>query len=214
EPWADFAVAERLVAVPDLSAIKAEGPTWTFPKDSVLVKTLSVDLRQNDPSSRQRVETQILHFDGGEWQPYTYQWNDDQTDAILVDAAGAEVTFDVVDSEAADGKRRQTCGLGGSAECKRCHNKWSGPPLAFNAPQLNKNEPGEQGSASQLDTFARIGLYEKPIPGRNRPLLADPYDASANLDRRARAYLQVNCAHCHRMHAGSSVLSKMHYDLP
>ena len=31
-----------------------------------------------------------------------------------------------------------------------------------------------------------------------------PYDESANLDRRARSYLQTNCAHCHQFNAGGT----------
>src|SRR5205807_262572 len=136
QPWADHALVERLVAVPNELSINTEGPMWSFPKDSVLVKTLSLDVRHGDPSSRRRVETQLLHFDGTEWQTYTYQWNDDQSDALLLDADGAERTFDVIDHLAAGGKRSQTWRFSGRAECQRCHNKWSGPVLAFNTPQL------------------------------------------------------------------------------
>lgn len=217
EPWADYAVAERLVAVPGDGSIKTEktdSPMWVFPKDSVLVKTLSLAMRQGDPSSRRRVETQVLHFDGTEWQTYSYQWNDEQTDATLVDAAGAERAFDVIDPGAAGGKRHQTWRFASRAECQRCHNKWSGPVLAFNTPQLNNARPDIGLSSSQVDAFARIGLFEKPIATENRPRLADPSDPLLDAEGRARAYLQVNCAHCHRMHAGGSVLSKMHYDLP
>jgi putative heme-binding domain-containing protein len=214
EPWADHTVAERWVAIPGTLAIRPEIPNWIYPADSVLVKTISLDMVQNNPASRRRVETQILHFDGEEWQPYTYRWNDEQTDARLVEAGGDECTFEVVDSSATSGKRRQVWRFAGRGECQRCHNKWSGPPLAFNTPQLNRNTKATASSLSQLDSFARIGLFEKPIASENRPKLADPRDCAAELDGRARAYLQVNCAHCHRMHAGSSVLSKMHYDLP
>ena len=44
--------------------------------------------------------------------------------------------------------------------------------------------------------------------------MANPRDPSADLTHRARSYLHANCAHCHRMHAGSSVLSQMQFDLP
>ncbi|MEQ9408705.1 MAG: PQQ-dependent sugar dehydrogenase [Fuerstiella sp.] len=214
EPWADHAVAERHVAVPGVSTIRAEGTPWKFPENSVLVKTLSLEMHHGDPTTRRRVETQILHFDGAEWMPYTYQWNDDQTDAVLVDADGAERTFRVADDTAPGGLRHQNWRFSGRAECQRCHNKWSGPPLGFNAPQL-MNPHGDSGSAaSQLDTFARIGLIEPPVDTTKHTSLVDPDDASVALNDRARAYLHTNCGHCHRLHAGGAVLSHMHFDLP
>jgi len=213
EPWADHAVAERFVAVPNELSIKAEGTAWTFPEGSVLVKTLSLDMQQDDPSTRRRIETQILHFDGVEWMPYTYQWNDQQTDATLVDASGAESTFEVQDSTALHGVRQQTWHFSGRAECQRCHNRWSGPALAFNTPQLARRHNYSGNAASQLGTFAHIGLVEKPVDASKQPSLASPYDASAALKDRARAYLHTNCAHCHRLHAGGAVLSHMQFDL-
>ncbi len=220
EPWADHAVAERLVAIPDELSIpnffttKALGVTATFPKDSVFAKTLSLDMQHGQPSSRRRIETQILHFDGIDWQTYSYQWNDEQTDAVLLAAAGAERTFDIVDAKAAGGKRQQTWRFSGRAECQRCHNKWSGSALGFIPAQLNKDHDYGEASASQLDTLAHIKIFETPPPTEKRPQLANPRDASADQDGRARAYLHANCSHCHRQHAGGAVLSMMHFDLP
>lgn len=213
EPWSDHAVAQRLVAVPGDGSIQAEKEAWSFPKDTVLAKTLSLDMQQGNPGKRRRVETQIMHYDGSEWQPYTYQWNDEQTDAVLVDASGAERLFEIVDHNAPGGKRQQTWRFSGRAECQRCHNKWSGPALAFNTPQLNNEHVYGGTLISQLDAFAQMGLLEKLPAAARRPKLVNPRDAGADLDARARAYLHTNCAHCHRLHAGSSVLSKMQYDL-
>src|SRR5207245_2769640 len=44
-----------------------------FPKDAVLMRTLSL--------FGQRVETQLLHFEGADWRGYTFAWRDDQADA-------------------------------------------------------------------------------------------------------------------------------------
>ena len=213
EPWADYALGERFVAVPNNGSVKPGSPAWSFSKDAVLVKTLSLDMEQGNPKSRRRVETQILHFDGSEWQPYSYRWNDEQTDALLLDATGTEHTFDIVDPSAAGGKRKQKWRFSGRAECQRCHNRWAGPPLAFNTPQLNREQTYNGVSMSQLEALALIGVLESPIATKGRPELADPSDPSAHVASRARAYLQVNCAHCHRLHAGGAVLSKMHYDV-
>jgi putative heme-binding domain-containing protein len=172
-------------------------------------------MKSGDPASRRRIETQILHFDGIDWMPYSYQWNEEQTDALLVSAAGNERALDIADPAAAGGKRKQTWRFAGRAECQRCHNKWSGPPIAFNTPQLNKSHPYGSSSISQLDALAEMKLLEKPIVlDPKAPKLASPHDTTASQSDRARAYLHTNCAHCHRENAGSAVLSKMYFDLP
>ena len=65
----------------------------TSPKDAVLVKTTRRDVLVAGREVRRRVETQLLHFDGVDWRGYTFAWRDDQTDADLVPADGAEKTF-------------------------------------------------------------------------------------------------------------------------
>ncbi|MBM84075.1 MAG: hypothetical protein CMJ78_26275 [Planctomycetaceae bacterium] len=206
EQWSDHATAQRFVGVPGdavLPSGKAIGKTMAFPDDSVLVKTLSLEMEAGNPASQRRIETQILHFNGIDWLGYSYRWNEDQTDAELLDASGAEHVFEIIDKKAPGGRRKQTWRFSGRAECMRCHNKWSGPVLGFNASQLT--------SDSQLSAFASTGLFSKPLDKKTR--FANPRDTAANLNTRARAYLHTNCAHCHRMHAGSAVLSYLHSDL-
>ena len=213
EPWADHAVARRFVAVPGNGTITPSGGNaYSFPTDSVLVKTLSLDMVAGQPSSRRIIETQILHYDGKVWNPYTYRWNKNQTDAELLDARGGQATFIVKDPKAPGGKRKHLWRFSGRAECQRCHNPWSGPPLAFSTAQLNMSHNFGGAKVSQLSILHNIGLLNKAVPP-NSVKIADPHDATADLGARARAYLQVNCSHCHRLHAGGSVLSKMHYDV-
>ncbi|MGE3314487.1 MAG: PQQ-dependent sugar dehydrogenase, partial [Planctomycetaceae bacterium] len=209
EPWEDGALAERHVALPGESRIKPVEPVWQFPKDTVLAKTLSLNSGEN--SAKRRVETQLLHYTGTEWKAYTYAWNAEQTDAALVEAAGADATIDVGDGT---GSRKQRWHFASRAECLRCHNPWSGSALAFQTHQLHRmsGEPGEH--RSQIDEFFRLGLFETPVPADKRPQLAEPGNDVVKLDDRARAYLHTNCAHCHRMHAGSAVLTKLQFDLP
>ena len=78
--------------------------TVFFPKDGVLAKTLSLEMERGNPESRRRLETQLLHFDGTAWHGYTYAWNDEQTDATLVPAAGADRA---ADRHRREGPRRQ-----------------------------------------------------------------------------------------------------------
>ena len=215
ELWSDHATAQRMVAIPHDGSIDASKATWSFPEDSVLVKTLLLEMERGNIASRRKIETQILHFDGADWQGYSYRWNDEQTDATLLDAGGAEQTLTIADSSVAGGKRLQTWRFHSRAECQRCHNKWSGPPLGFHTSQLNRNHAySENQSVSQLETWAHIKLVDKLPTAEKRSQMADPHDSQADLTARARAYLHVNCAHCHRLHAGGAVLSKMHEDVP
>ena len=213
--WSDWAIADRWVAVPEQLTIQPrdDWTMWSFPKDSVLVKTLSLEMRRGDPQSRKPIETQILHYDGTNWMPYTYQWNADQTDADLVEASGLDIDLEIQDDQSPGGKRQQAWGFAGRSECQRCHNKWSGPALAFGTSHFAAGGNRTSESKNQIDDFASVGLIEIPPKVADRPSLVDPFDSSADIGDRARSYLHVNCAHCHRMHAGGSVLAFMHADL-
>ena len=152
EQWADHALGERFVALPGTSTAKLydkpapirDGGFYSgqvfFPKDGVLAKTITLEMERGNPQSRRRMETQILHFDGVNWKGYTYAWNDEQTDATLVPAAGLDRTFTVQDAKApaASGGRRWH--YPSRAECMTCHNPWAGYALAFNPLQLNKEQ--------------------------------------------------------------------------
>lgn len=228
--WVDHASSERFVALPGRSQIRPGKDKWDFPPDTVLARTLSMEMKRNEPASRRRLETQLLHFDGLNWQGYAYRWNKEQTDATLVEANGADVQIEVADPDAPAGKRQQTWHFASRAECLRCHNPWSGPPLGFNSLQLNRNLGGAQGSAAnqlasisrvslptangnQLELLVRRGLLAGSSPGIP-PRLTDPRDLTADVNERARSWLHANCAHCHRMNAGGSVLALMNYELP
>ncbi|GIW79506.1 MAG: hypothetical protein KatS3mg105_1313 [Gemmatales bacterium] len=228
EQWSDHALAERWVAVPNAGTIvlnqpKGRVPTdWgTFPKDTVLVKTLSLELERGKPETRRRIETQILHFHGGtwrgnsgEWFGYSYVWNEDQTDADLVPANGMTLEFDVVDPDVPGGKYKRTWRIASRTECYSCHNPWAGYRLAFTVPQLNKVHDYGGIRDEQLRTLQHIDLVSLPDPKTKQtkvdldpqslPKFVNPYDETQPLEARARSYLHVNCAHCHRFGGGGN----------
>ena len=89
--WTDGARAERLLAVPGDGKIGVDPQgIWRFPQGSVLARTVSFEQEPGKVASSRRMETQILHLEAEAWRPYSYLWNDDQTDAVLVDASGAD----------------------------------------------------------------------------------------------------------------------------
>ena len=184
-------------------------------------------MKAGDPTSRRQIETQALHYDGREWQGYTFEWNDQQTDAVLVDRGGKNKTFTVQDADEPEGRRTQTWRFSARAECIRCHNPWSEYTLAFNVAQLNRTHDYGGVHDNQLHMLRHIGvLVDDPdldlppdLRGPPRepdamPRLARPFDESADLSARARSYLHVNCGHCHRFNGGGSSYIYLQHDLP
>ncbi len=238
EQWSDGASGERFIGVPQDGAVRLypgakpiPGSMFTraieFPRDSVLVKTLALESSPVQPTARRRIETQILHFDGRDWRGYSYEWNDEQTDATLVESAGKSRTFALTDAAAPGGKRQQTWRYASRTECLRCHNPWSENALAFHIPQINRDRDFGGVTDNQIRTFRHIGLLEEPGDGTQPPAArqppkspetlpryVDPRDSTADINQRGRTYLHVNCAHCHRNGGGGSAYCHLLFDLP
>jgi putative heme-binding domain-containing protein len=241
EQWSDGASADRFVGVPGTGSIRLfaqpkpiPGSMFNrsieFPADSVLVKTLSLEMNRGEPASRRPVETQVLHFDGRDWRGYTYEWNDEATDAALVEGTGKARTFVLSDASAPGGRRQQTWRYASRMECLRCHNPWSDNALAFNIRQLNRDREFPGVIDNQVRALRHIGLLEELVPApegsgkaHNRqppkspeslPQFVDPFDTSADINERARVYLHVNCAHCHKNGGGGSAYVHLPYELP
>lgn len=213
--WNDGAVPDWLVAVPgEMSPIIREDKT-VFPAGTVLLRTFCLDLKSGDDRARRRVETQMLHFDGTRWNAYTYCWNDEQTDALLVDAAGSEHTYNAIDPAAPGGKRERTWHFSSRAQCFTCHTTWNNFTLAFNEPQLDRELSAGGKSHNQVESFRAIRILPADRGDTSRDWrLVNPYDPTAALDDRARSYLEANCAHCHRSGGGGAALIDLRRELP
>lgn len=230
QQWQDGATAEWFVALPGASSVSLfEKPrplpgqvNWhnfrmQFPKDAVLVKTISVNALVNGQPSRRRVETQLLHCDGEDWHGYSFAWRDDQADADLVPSDGGEKVFEVTDARHPGGKREQVWTFHSRTQCMSCHNAWAEYALAFSPLQLNGSGhgkgtkgPNQLVQFSQTGHIQRVSASDKPLPpfddtpasAGKEPTLAAPFDSPHPLDTRARSYLHANCAHCHRFGGG------------
>jgi uncharacterized repeat protein (TIGR03806 family) len=87
-------------------------------------------------------------------------------------------------------------------QCKGCHDlSKTVTPIGPKARNLNKDFDYPEGRFNQLAYWTKIGYLKGAPPPAQAPKLAvwdDP--ASGTLDARARAYLEINCAHCHNPH--------------
>ncbi|HUR44763.1 MAG TPA: PQQ-dependent sugar dehydrogenase, partial [Candidatus Saccharimonadales bacterium] len=216
--WADHATAERWGAFPGTDSVKVASKElgvipagrWTFPADTVMAKTYSLELVRGKPTTRKRIETQILHYDGLEWAAYSYRWNEAQTDAELVPARGDEAIFEVKDPGAAGGLVHQKWRFFSRSECLRCHSFRNNYAPGFSALQLDCENP-EGGS--QIDALQAMGLAPQK-PKRKEARLVNPLGTEGTAESRARSYLHANCGVCHRPHGGGAVRAHMDFETP
>ena len=212
--WADGATGQRFVGVVEGSGSietkvtinkKTGRPQgkMKWPKDAVLAKTVRMEMTPGDATTAKNIETQMLHFNGEAWNSYSYRWNDAGTDAELVGAAGDERQLDLTGKDFPEGKHRYNYRFHSRAECMRCHNAWGGFALSFAPQQLIEPEK-----------FMAAGCFDAEFLKASNARLINPQDDKAALESRARAWLHVNCASCHRQDGGGSVLLMVNAEMP
>ncbi len=204
--WADGAHVERFIALPGDSQIEMvsnPGVGWSFPDGTALIQTFALNLEVGNSSSRHRIETRLLTRQQGEWVGYSYVWNDEQTDATLVDAVGTDRVFTIQDSSFPSGSREQSWHYPSREECMGCHSRAANYVLGLTTLQMNKVHNYGTVSDNQLRTLNHINVFKKPLskPLEEYPKLVDPYNSKAPLEARARSYLHAACANCH-VHTG------------
>ncbi|PAY16171.1 hypothetical protein CKO51_28140 [Rhodopirellula sp. SM50] len=206
--WADGTQSRQWIAIPgDEQLTLYDRDDWQtgqtagrfrFPPDTVVTKTVTYRTDPNDPATERRLETQVLHLLGDEWQAYNYVWNDDQTDALLQDDVATERKLTIKDDRFPDGMRTQTWRHASRSECLLCHIWAAGTVHAFWPEQLNIGSLQD----NQLTRLTKLGLFRDPVPAK--PAIASPHDSSQPIQDRARSYLALNCSTCHRKQGGGT----------
>jgi hypothetical protein len=149
----------------------------------VLVKSFTI--------GGKRIETRLFvrHDDGG-WAGYTYEWNDAQTDAVLLPSSKSKQIG------------TQTWRYPSRGECGRCHTAAAGSTLGLELGQLNGDFVYAKTNrvSNQLTTLEHIGVFSAPLgkPAAQLAVYPKPTGGSGSLDARARSYLHASCSHCHR----------------
>ena len=105
------------------------------------------------------------------------------------------------------------------AQCLQCHSEPAGRTLGLTTAQLNGDYAYPWGeTVNQLDRLGRIGVFADTTD----PTAVDPaqvaalprVDSDAPVADRARAWLDVNCAHCHQPGGGGLGALDLRYATP
>ena len=139
----------------------------------------------------------VCDKDGGVYGA-SYKWRADDSDAELVKEGRVEPAVITT----ATGTRTQNWYYPGPEDCRKCHTPSAGGVLGVNTRQLNRDYTYPSGvTDNQVRAWNHVGLFdhapaEQTIPNLTRLVPLD--DPLGSLGDRARSFLDVNCAYCHR----------------
>lgn len=195
--FSNYAEKARFIKIPAGSlATYNDSGVFDLPAGTYLIKNFYYpDDFRNPQKGKRIIETRIMMRDEQGWQTWPYIWNETQTDAGY-DPTGQTLQIAYTNAE---GKKVNTTYLvPNKNQCKGCHlqNK-AVVPIGIAARHLNSDYPYDEGNMNQLQ-YWKQHLLLKNVPESNIPANANWLDEKLPLHDRARAYLDINCGHCHR----------------
>ncbi len=186
--WSDGAEKLRFIYLPEGTQLAADGEgLLKFPVGAAIIKTFAFG--EGEGEDRRLIETRVLLHRADGWVALPYRWNAEQTDAVLA-LTGGRVDLTTPAGEAI------SYAIPNKNQCKSCHSK-DGQVIPIGPKARNL-------SAEWLGAMVKQGALDKvPAGGGTLPSwrARKASDPAAPL---ARAYLDVNCAHCHQPGGGAS----------
>ena len=160
--WSDGAYKERYMALPgaDSQINYTRDRGWDFPEGTVLVKSFALEKEHGNPQSRKWIETRLMVKQLNLWAGYSYIWNDEQTDAVLVAKEGVDRDYSIQDASAPGGTRKQTWHYPSRTECMVCHSRAFNFVLGLSEAQMNRNHDYNGVVDNQLRTLEHLGLFK------------------------------------------------------
>jgi uncharacterized repeat protein (TIGR03806 family) len=175
----------RFIYLPEGTRLTADGEgLLQFPVGAAIIKTFAF----GEGANRRLIETRVLLNRADGWTALPYRWNAEQTVATLA-LAGGRVDLVTPAGEAI------SYAIPNKNQCKSCHGKDGAViPIGPKARNLLR---------AWLEQMAKTGVIDH-VPGGAGSLPDWSTHATGPAAPLARAYLDVNCAHCHQPGGGAS----------
>ncbi|MEQ9499165.1 MAG: SO2930 family diheme c-type cytochrome [Deltaproteobacteria bacterium] len=224
--FSDFALKDRALYVPTgTAAVYAERDAFEMPVGSAVIKSFSVapDLRSPNVD-RRIIETRVLVRTEEGWETYPYLWNEDGDADYFV--RGRVETIEMIDPNGAP--RTAQYLVPQKNQCVECHeleDETGNKYLTIVGPKarhLNRTFEYEGASLNQLVHLADLGMLDGLPPIDEVPqafpleTLRDTSTTALDfetLERAARDYLDINCAHCHNPAGTNGQTSRLYLDV-
>ena len=183
--WSDGAEKLRFIYLPEGTRLTADGEgLLKFPVGAAIIKTFAF----GEGEARRLIETRVLLHRADGWVALPYRWNAGQTEATLA-LAGGRIDLVTPAGEAI------SYAIPNKNQCKSCHSE-DGEVIPIGPKARNL-------SGEWLGGMAAAGLLDRVPEGAGQ--LPDwRTHATGPAEPLARAYLDVNCAHCHQPGGGAS----------
>lgn len=202
--FSDYAHKKRFVWLPKGTQATYNGNdnVYEFPVGTALLKTFYFDNAAPNNTTK-IIETRLLIRRSDGWQAYDYVWNDDQTEATL-ETSGNGIFVPVTWTENGISKTIEYK-VPSYTDCITCHklnptHATGGEktiPIGPKPQNLNTNFNYDGTSMNQITKWKSLGIIPADSPAATSSTV-DWSDTSKSLELRARSYIDINCAHCHR----------------
>ena len=213
--FTDYAQKGRFMYIPEGKTIEYDTTkVLQLPVGCCLIKSFYYpnDFREKNGPKR-IMETRLLVHRADGWEALDYVWNDEQTEAVLDDVGDIKkVSWTHYDGT----KREADYVIPNKNQCKGCHwnNSTSITPIGPKVRNLNRDLSFDTVTENILTHLTKAGiLVHGPATPSQAPKLANWSDSvNYTVNERARAYLEVNCGHCHNP-KGPAYTSGLHLNL-
>ena len=144
-----------------------------------------------------KLETRLLIHKPDGWAAFPYVWNAAGTEAVYA-PAGKQADIDFIDPSGMPLSIRYA--VPNKNQCKTCHQSGDAVlPIGPKARNLNHDGPAGK---NQLADWQNRGLIDG-VPA-HPPVTPEIWNTSQPIEARARAYLDINCGHCHKADGSAS----------
>ena len=189
--WTDGARKNRYAYVPSGKQIDSSNmDDWQFPHGTIFWKEFNF--------KNKKVETRVIALTTKGWLYGSYQWNEQQTSATLVQEAGAKNVAPIGFYK--QGKELHHH-IPSKLQCKACHNLGKSMILGFDSLQLSDDKDPNAvrwfPSSDQELHFSISDLIQNNLL-THPPKKPERINARSGMERSALGYLHGNCGNCHR----------------
>lgn len=192
--FTDYAHKKRFIWMPEgVSAnYVSDHEMIDFPVGTVLIKTFYYE-KVLPENTEMIIETRLMIKKEDDWIFANYLWNEDQTEADF-DLVGGFADFEFEENGETQFVHYRIPSLN---ECFTCHKAdINNIPIGPKPQSINSDYNFEDGTQNQLQKWIEMGYLENNLPSviNTVPKWNDP---SVPVNDRMRAYVDINCAHCH-----------------